>query len=266
MSIKNVTTVVSELERHIIREILIPRIQNLPETEVYKEKSLEYYSRLLLNQEVLDSISAKTCGFIYKTFCGYSQHILDDMMSDIVSATIQDTTNEYRKVKKSTHGFWKSRFDLNPDSSSFSTSFLNVCFRAIQTSAKTFESRKKHETNDFVTKNDRNDDVSYVESVRDDRETELKLENMTGYDSLIYEMYNYVINQTDLDNIAKEIFRVWFSKKEDKKDFSVIVKMSSEVYPAVRQLMIAEGKKPLSPVSMHIRWKQVFGKIRDFLD
>jgi len=266
VSIKNITVVMTELEKHIIREILIPRIKALPETESYKGNAYDYYLNLLKDESTLEVISMKTCGFIYKTFCGYPQDILDDMMSDIVSATIQDKTNGYRKLKKSTHGFWKDRFGLNPENSSFSTSFSNVCFRAVQTAAKTLETRKRHETNDFMMKTERGDDLSYIETVKDDRNTDEKTGIMAGYDKIIYEMYDYVLNQTDLDEVSKMIFKVWFSKKEERMDFSVPVRMSSEVYPVVRAMLIEKGEKTLSSGSLHIRWKRAFQRIREFLD
>lgn len=264
MAIKSVQKSFVELEKHIITNIVLPRIRSLPDSESYKGEAEDFYLKLLSNQDELETISSKTCGLIYRTFSGYSSDVVDDVMGDIVSATIQDQTNEYRKVKKSTHGFWRDRFDLNPKTSSFSVSFSNVCFRAMQTAAKMIETRKKHEQNDFLISAEGKDEHYFTECIPDTRDTLTKFENMTGYDDVIRKMYDHIMSCPGLDTTAKLIFKVWFDKKEERLDFSASVRMSSEVYPAVSQLLEHNGEKAMGMTSYHLRWKEVLKEIKLF--
>lgn len=264
MPIKAVQKSFIELEKHIISNILLPRIRSLSDTESYKTEAEDFYLKLIEDENELESISSKTCGLIYKTFSGYSTDIVDDVMGDIISATIQSKTNGYRKVKKSTHGFWKDRFDLNPKTSSFSASFSNVCFRAMQTAAKMIETRKKHEQNDFLISSEGKDEKYFTECIPDTRDTFTKYENMAGYDVIIKKMYDHIIACPNLDEIGKLIFQVWFDKKEEKLDFSVPLRMSSEVYPAVSLILEDSGKKAMGMTSYHLRWKEVLLEIRKF--
>lgn len=257
---------VESLIMHVLDNQIIPRINRLGEDCEYKGSSLAFYTALRANQAVaslsVTDIAAKTLGALKKSFFSLPPEVLKDMIGDVINSTIQSQTNAYRKVKKSTFGFWEETFCLNPDVSRFDVAFPHVFFKAIQTLLKSVDIRKGHETEDIESDDGK---WSYISSYPDERNETEQRDTMAGYELKILEIKESVMNHPDLDWLAKRVFEVWFNLKETKLEFDRQVRMSSEVYPVVQLEFLEKEGHSISQVSLHMRWKKVLNIIRDCL-
>lgn len=265
---KHTFRAIETLVVYVLDSQIIPRTKALDIDCPYREKSMAYYQALREDKNPYSlsvrQIAKKTLRAVLNNFRGVHPDTLMDMISDVITSTIQSERNEYNKVKKSTFGFWKQTFNLNPDESRFDVCFPHIFFKAIQTLLKSVKIRNGHEVID--PRSEDNDEWTYISTVKDERNEKEKEEYMTGYEQKIKEIYSAVLGREDLDELSLNIFSRWFSLKEERLEFDRPVKMSSEVYPVIQKEYFEQTGKNISQVSLHVRWKKVLSIIRSVLE
>jgi len=264
------------LERHVIQNQILKRIDGLPSGCEYAEASRKYYQDLLDETQEglgLKNIAEKTIWGLAKNF-RIDEMTFDDILSSIVNDTVQDVSNEYQKKRKSTFGFWDVVFELDVSKSSFAVCFPHVFFRAFQTGLH----RNKSHTERFqvmtgigldqfslidIAPDDCNDEGVEPISGQTDFTQDRFHQGWESHESLILsekrfdEMFGMVITEESLDWISKEIFCRWYFSKVRKGDFECQIPMITEIYPDVASTIRHVENRYLSMVSLHKRWKSV---------
>jgi len=254
---KMTVNAVESLVSYVINHYMIPRLERESLTE--KDPSvLSHYDSLkeyLVSFSVKDShaLAEKTMAIVSKAFMNLAKEDLEDIVCNVITSTIQSENNEYDKVKKSTFGFWDNGYDLKQSNANFPKAFCHVVFKAVQSQTRNLETLRKHQIIGADMSSD--PEYDYFDNIPACQTIEQTFCNMKKFEDKTAKIRASMMASRKLDEIDKKIFKIWFHQK-NKIDFSEPVRMSSSVYPKLREELLKEGKS-LSYGGMHYRWEMI---------
>jgi len=257
---KQTTKAVEALAKHIITERLIPRVTELLKTPSdqdshYKSLLAYYYEMLTANNCYL--LAEKSLIGLHSNMKYLNPTDLEDLVCNVITSSLQPEDNDYKRVKKSTYGFWGDRFELERSAFSFEITFSYVLYKAVQSEARNLVTRAKHEVQMLVGSDD---DMWKLDSYADENDVQEKAELMSGFEDSLVQMKDRVLGLKSMDEINRLIFLKWFEQK-DKTNFSQYVNMLRLVFePAQKEL--SENGIQITTSAMHYRWKKIQEEIR----
>ena len=242
--------------QHVIKKILLRRLD-----EVKEEVGLSYdgrteYYRSMLERGACHELSVRTMNMTRKNL-GYLPHeTLKDLISNVISSTIQDKNTKWRKWKKSTNGFWEKTFDMKARPQSFEAAFPYVFYRAVFSESRNVFTRLRHETvvDDF-------EGGGSIFDLAEDKRDPDRMRDMEAFETAIRRFRRIALKSIEMDRVDRAIFLQWYLVKNGSGDFSGRVNMLRRVYMPVQNHIKKKGMS-ITTCAMHYRWKRIEAGIR----
>lgn len=245
---------VSSLCKHVVKEILIPRVKTeIEKTNSYNLKqTLSFYDVFAKDDERCYHLAKCAVTGIKERLSYIRKEDLDDFICNVITSTIQTETNDYHKFLKSRNGFWTTKFDINENPENFLKTFSYFLFKAVQSESRSIAVRFKYEVN---IADDENGECSLLTNLADTNMTDSKYEKMTSFEEKINEVKAFVSISDDFDDLDRSIFNRWFALK-DTESFNETVNMLQDVYnPLIIELK--EAGRDITSSALFFRWKRI---------
>lgn len=249
---------VSGLIKHIIDEILIPRIR---ETKTSKD-ILQSYADFSKDENGRYKLAKITLSNIKGRLSYLSKADFEDFVCNVISTTIQNESNDYHRFLKSRNGFWASRFEVDSVNgfNDFHKTFSYFMFKAVQSESRTISYRFKHEVGVLE---DNDGEQSIVSEMPDNNDSETKMQNMCGFEDKLEKMKVFALNFKEFDYIDKMIFSTWI-KEKDNGNFTDSVNMLKSVFSPIIEELKVSGVA-ITSSALHFRWKRIRLFLKDFV-
>lgn len=243
---------VASLAKHIITEILIPRLEK--ERNKHTGMSISGYIEFSKDNDRLYQLAKLTVSGIKGHLHYLKNEDLEDFISNVISTTIQNESNEYHRFLKSRNGFWTNTFNVCSEKgfSDFSRTFSYFLFKAVQSETRKLKYRFKHEVNILE---DSDGEKSLIDDMKDERDDKNSYDNFSGFEDGIEKIKKFADTTKEFDDLDRMIFWKWMEKK-DNGNFTDKIKMSKNVYPHIIEELKKSGRK-ITAVALHSRWKRI---------
>jgi len=242
---------VSSLVKHIILEILIPRVKKDRDGS---EEYIQSFINLANDDDRCYKLAHTTVSGIKDRLRYIRQEDLEDFMSNVISSTIQTGSNQYHRFLKSRNGFWTSTFDMESNKSceEFCRTFSYFFFKAVQSESRSLSYRLKHEVN---TIDNEDGETTIISGLEDKRKSEEILESFSKFEEYVDKIKLYAEKTDDFDDLDRKIFKTWMAQK-DNGNFTESVNMLKTVYkPIIDELKSNDVE--ISASALHFRWNRI---------
>lgn len=251
---------VSYLARHIITEIILPRMEKLGQK--IPNESVENFVALAKDDDRLYQLAKISVSGARERLKFLKSGDFEDFVSNVISTTIQESTNDYHEYLKSRHGFWGETYDVSGERgyADFGRTFSFFMLRAIQSESSVLKYRFKHEVGIIE---DMDGEISLIDEVEEKRDELASYSNFSGFEKCVEKIKTFAETTKEFDELDRLIFNTWFSKK-DNENFCEKINMIKDVYSPIIQSFEEKGNT-ISESALHFRWKRIRLFLKDSL-